>query len=70
MKRSEPEVGSRRRSISLPVVVFPQPDSPTRPTVSPRRMSKLTPSTAWTFATARRSTPLRMGNHLRSCSTR
>ena len=28
------------------VVVLPQPDSPTRPSVSPSRMSKLMPSTA------------------------
>src|SRR6185369_17648529 len=31
-----------------PVVVLPQPDSPTRPRVSPRRSAKLTPSTART----------------------
>src|SRR4029077_14951467 len=36
--------------IIRPVVVLPQPDSPTRPTVSPRRMSKLMPSTARTAA--------------------
>ena len=46
--------GSRRpsasmsRSSSRPTVVLPQPDSPTRPSVSPRRIVKLTPSTAWT----------------------
>ena len=33
-----------------PVVVLPQPDSPTRPSVSPRRIVKLTPSTARTSA--------------------
>ncbi len=38
------------------VVVLPQPDSPTRPSVSPSRMSKLTPSTACTVPTRRRST--------------
>src|SRR5580704_825491 len=36
--------------ISLPRVDLPHPDSPTRPTVSPGRMSKLTPSTAFTEA--------------------
>ena len=41
---------------------FPQPDSPTMPTVSPARMSKLTPSTA--FATA----PPRWKYVRRSCT--
>ena len=45
-----PAVGSMSRSRSRPTVVLPQPDSPTRPSVSPRRISKLTPSTAWTTA--------------------
>ena len=31
-----PAVGSTRRTTARPVVVLPQPDSPTRPTVSPR----------------------------------
>jgi len=43
-----PDVGSMRRRMSRPTVVLPQPDSPTSPRVSPRRMSKLTPSTACT----------------------
>ncbi len=30
------------------LMLLPQPDSPTRPTVSPCSMAKLTPSTAWT----------------------
>src|SRR3990172_7026858 len=34
-----------------PVVVFPHPDSPTSPRVSPRRIEKLTPATAWTQPT-------------------
>ena len=38
--------GGSRRSMPSTVVVLPQPDSPTRPSVSPRRRSKLTPSTA------------------------
>ncbi len=38
--------GGRRRMRPSTVVVLPQPDSPTSPSVSPRRRSKLTPSTA------------------------
>jgi len=34
-KRILPDVGSIRRRIVLPAVVLPQPDSPTRPSVSP-----------------------------------
>ena len=41
-----PVVGSIRRRRSRPTVVLPQPDSPTRPTVSPRFSEKSTPSTA------------------------
>ena len=44
----EPAVGLYRRMIVRPVVDLPQPDSPTSPTVSPRRMSKLMSSTART----------------------
>src|SRR5690606_12723813 len=36
-----------------PAVDLPQPDSPTRPSVSPRITSKLTPSTAFTAPTCR-----------------
>ena len=43
-----PELASSSFTISLPVVLLPQPDSPTRPRVSPGAMSKLIPSTAWT----------------------
>ena len=43
-----PRVGSMARRTSRPVVVLPQPDSPTSPSVSPGSMAKLTPSTAWT----------------------
>ena len=38
--------------IARPVVDLPQPDSPTRPSVSPRTTSKLTPDTAWTVRPA------------------
>jgi len=30
------------------VTLFPHPVSPTRPNVSPRRISKVMPSSAWT----------------------
>ena len=38
-----PDVGSISRSSSRPTVVLPDPDSPTSPSVSPRRTSKLDP---------------------------
>src|SRR6185503_10122243 len=41
-------VGSVRRRIARPSVDLPQPDSPTSPNVSPLRISRLTPSTAFT----------------------
>ena len=47
-KRTEPEVGSTRRSTDLAVVVLPQPDSPTSARVSPRSSVNDTPSTART----------------------
>ena len=43
-----PAVGATRRMIARPVVDLPQPDSPTRPSVSPRFMVNETPSTART----------------------
>src|SRR5689334_676189 len=49
-KITRPPVGGSRRRMQRPVVVLPQPDSPTRPSVSPRPISKLTPSTALTTA--------------------
>ena len=63
-RRSRPTVGSISRSRSRPTVVLPQPDSPTSPSVSPRRIVKLTPSTAWTLAIVRWRTPPRIGNCL------
>ena len=42
-----------------PVVDFPEPDSPTRPSVSPLRIDSDTPSTAWT-AVLRPNIPERM----------
>src|SRR3954449_8499551 len=38
-------------------VDFPQPVSPTKPSVSPRRTSRLTPSTAWTTSFVRWNKP-------------
>src|SRR5450631_4005394 len=43
-----PEVTGMSCVTSLANVDLPQPDSPTRPSVSPWRISKLTPSTAFT----------------------
>ena len=45
-----PELESISRVMRRAVVDFPDPDSPTRPSVSPGRMSKETSSTAWTRA--------------------
>src|SRR4051812_23367825 len=47
----EPEVGFSRPTSSLASVDLPQPDSPTTPSVSPRRRSMSTPSTARTAPT-------------------
>src|SRR2546426_4390189 len=47
-KSMAPAVGSSAARMSLAVVVFPQPDSPTSPRVSPFLMLKLMPSTAFT----------------------
>jgi hypothetical protein len=44
-----PAGSGRRRTIERPVIVLPQPDSPTSPSVSPARSEKLTPSTARTM---------------------
>src|SRR5438067_789715 len=47
-------------------VDLPQPDSPTRPSASPLRTSRLTPSTAWTAAPPKPA----MGKCLKTFSTR
>ena len=61
-KVTVPAVGSCRRTRQRPRVDLPQPDSPTRPTVSPGMTSKVTPSTACTWATSRwRMTPCVIG---------
>ena len=43
-----PAGAGRRRSNDSAVMVLPEPDSPTSPSVSPARIAKLTPSTAFT----------------------
>src|SRR5215472_13858974 len=54
---------SRSRMIDSAVTLLPQPDSPTRPTVSPSAMSKLTPLTA-------RTSPSLVKNEVRKSLTR
>src|ERR1035437_5288754 len=56
-----PPVGSISRNIVRPTVDLPQPDSPTRPSVSPCAIEKLMPSTANTVPPARCNRPLRIG---------
>src|SRR3990172_512420 len=51
------------RRMQRPVVDFPQPDSPTSPSVSPFLMSKVTSSTACTRATSREKRPPRIGKY-------
>ncbi len=51
-----PAVGRSRLTSILATVDFPQPDSPTMPSVSPARRSKETPSTALTAPTCLRKT--------------
>src|SRR5215475_9922848 len=60
---TSPEVGSMSRRIVRPVVDLPQPDSHTRPIVSPGCMVKDTSSTACTRATSRESRPPRIGKY-------
>ncbi len=45
-----PDVAFSIWMMARPVVDFPQPDSPTSPSVSPSSMAKLTPATACTVA--------------------
>src|SRR3712207_7365833 len=61
LNQTEPPVGSSSLTRVRPVVVLPQPDSPTRPRVSPAESVKLTPSTAYTVPTCLRVTPPRIG---------
>src|SRR2546422_11669006 len=50
--------GSRSRAITHPSVVLPEPDSPMRPSVSPYRTWRDTPSTAWMTRFSRRANVL------------
>ncbi len=59
-----PAVGFSSATIIRPIVVLPQPDSPTRPKVSPARISMLTSVTALTEPVRRCSTPAVTGNSL------
>src|SRR5437764_3900700 len=63
-KVTSPLVAGISRRMVRPTVVLPQPDSPTRPRVSPGLMAKLTSSTACTQATTRCSKPPRTGKYL------
>src|SRR5579859_2265605 len=63
-KVTVPLVAGISRKMVRPTVVLPQPDSPTRPRVSPGWMLKLTFSTACTQATTRCSKPPRTGKYL------
>ena len=67
--RMRPAVGSISFSTVLPTVDLPQPDSPTRPSVSPLAIAKLTPSTALTSPTRRCSRPPWIGKCFTSSST-
>ena len=44
-RSARPSLGSRMRATMRPSVDLPQPDSPTRPTTSPSRTARFTPST-------------------------
>src|SRR3981081_2851720 len=61
LNQTSPVVGSKARKISRLVVVLPQPDSPTNPSVLPLGMVKLTPSTARTWPTTRLKKPCVIG---------
>ena len=64
-KTTRPNVGSTRRSMRRPSVLLPQPLSPTRPIVSPRRTRSETPSTARTKRAERPNQPDSHGEVLR-----
>src|SRR5215470_17018841 len=59
-----PWLGLSSATTSLPIVVFPQPDSPTRPNVSPAATLNDTPETAWTTPRVRCMTPCVIGYSL------
>src|SRR5207244_6691351 len=51
------------------VVAFPQPDSPTSPSVSPAQTAKVIPATALTLPTVRLGKPARIGKFLTRSTT-
>ena len=59
-----PASGVSSRTMLLPKVVLPQPDSPTSAMVSPRFNSNETPSTARTYPTVRLKNPFRIGKYV------
>ena len=70
LKMIWPLVGSTSLMIVRPSVVFPQPDSPTTPSVSPRVTVRSTPSTARTWPTVCLRTPALIGKCLTRPSIR
>jgi hypothetical protein len=58
LEQELPELGLTRPSITRPSVVLPDPDSPTRPSVSPGPICSDTPMTAGT-ATRFQTGPVR-----------
>ncbi|MNR03196.1 hypothetical protein D3C85_1190780 [compost metagenome] len=62
--QTEPLDGSTRRRMERPVLDFPQPDSPTSASVSPRIRSKDRFSTACTRPLSRPIAPLRISNRV------
>src|SRR5437868_589538 len=62
-RNASPEVGGISRRMVRATVDFPEPDSPINPSVSPCLISKLTSSTALTFATVVCSSPPLIGKY-------
>src|SRR5215207_3209370 len=58
-----PSVGLKARRIVLPAVVLPEPLSPTSPSVSPCKMCRLMPSTAFTVPAPRPRKACRTGKY-------
>src|SRR5262245_336056 len=67
---TSPEVGSINRRMQRPVVVFPLPDSPTRPNVSPSNTSNVTRSTARTVEPPPNRPLLRVNSFVRFRTSR
>src|SRR5688500_17595299 len=57
------------RKSDRPAAVFPHPDSPTRPSVSPGASEQVMSSTARTCATTREKTPFLTGKYFFRCLT-